>query len=256
MKITYFDLYQLHWPDRSIPLWGQTLYKKKFHDKNMKSSSLKFQSKELDETILCISELIKEGKIKAWGLSNETSYGMMMYCEACKRLNVPLPSTIQQDFGLLDRRFEESLVEICSFFNIVLLSYGTLNGGSLSGKYLDRVLDDNESKRLKVDELKQAATEKSRHVSTPGFQPRYHAKRSLNAIAKYQDLALKHNISLVHLSYAWALSRFYMGSVIIGTTNVAQVIENCASSSINLSEEIISEIDKIHDELPNPNATT
>lgn len=166
MKITYFDLYQLHWPDRSIPLWGQTLYKKEFHDKNMKSSSLKFQSKELDETILCIGELIKEGKIKAWGLSNETSYGMMMYCEACKRLNVPLPSTIQQDFGLLDRRFEESLVEICSFFNIVLLSYGTLNGGSLSGKYLDRVLDDNESKRLKVDELKQAATEKSRHVST------------------------------------------------------------------------------------------
>lgn len=254
MKTSYVDLYQLHWPDRPVPLWGSASFTKDQKEKWLAGSAMKFQSKELDEAVICLGELIKEGKIKAWGLSNETSYGVMMFCEACLRLKVPLPASIQNDFGLLDRRFEDSLAETCSFFNVSLLSYGSLNGGALSGKYLDRVCNESESKRLNVESLKKARTANSRHEKTPEFQPRYHAPRSLHAVAKYQELAQKHNLSLVQLSYAWALSRYYMGSVIIGTTSVEHVIEDCNAATVTLSDEVLKDIDNIHNELPNPNA--
>ena len=129
LRTNYIDLYQLHWPSRYTPLWG----KSRFDITQVKPDS---EVAAFEETVLALGELIRAGKIRHWGLSNETSFGVCQWCETAKRLGVPLPITIQNDFSLVDRRFETELAEACAHYKISLLPYGPLAGGTLSGKFL------------------------------------------------------------------------------------------------------------------------
>ncbi len=231
MQIDAIDLYQLHWPDRVAPVFGKTQFDAADADAHAAVS--------FEEQVRAMGELIAAGKIRFWGVSNETPYGLAMHCETAKRLGVPLPVSIQNDFSLLDRRFEAGLAEVCHAYGVKLLAYGALNGGALTDKYYDG-----------------SVTEGARHRKFATFQSRYHAPRSLAAGAEYRKVAQAAGISLAALALRWAKSRWYMGSVIFGATSAAQLRECLnAYAAGPLSAAIEAEIEAIHVERRNPNAT-
>ncbi|KXZ51028.1 hypothetical protein GPECTOR_14g268 [Gonium pectorale] len=228
LQTDYVDLYQIHWPARYVPTWGKRQYRKE----------LERPAVSFEDQVRVMGALIKEGKIRHWGLSNETSYGACQMCEAAKRLGVPPPVSIQNDFAPVYRHFEEELAETCapSAYNVGLLAYGVLAGGTLSGKYLN-----------------DAKPERSRHSDFPNFQPRYHNPRTMAAAAEYAALAKRVGLSPATLAQAWAASRWYMGSVIIGATTLEQLRENIAACQVELDASTLEEMDAIHLRHRNPN---
>eukprot|EP00741_Cyanophora_paradoxa_P008688 tig00001368_g8411.t1 len=230
LKTTYIDLIQLHWPDRYAPLWGANQY----------HAQQDWRGAPFEESVAALGELIKEGKIRHWGLSNETTFGVCHFAEAAKRLGVPLPVSIQNDFSLVDRRFESELAEACApgNYNIGLLPYGPLAGGTLTGKFLDG-----------------SKPAKARHVLFPGFQPRYHAEPTMAATRKYAELAKKHGITPTQLALAWCKSRWYVASTIIGATSVEQMREDVEAFRVTLSPDVLAAVDAIHAEARNTNVT-
>jgi len=241
LQTNYVDLYQLHWPDRYVPLWGNAEYKEELIGKHQHKPDAARPRINMDDTCKVLKALIEEGKIKAWGVSNETTYGVCSWSEAAKRVGCPGPISIQNDFCLLDRRFETELAEACSRPNhdLGLLCYGALLGGFLTDKYCDTPKDEWKTKLAGA-----------RHVKNGTFQRRYHA--NLDIVKKYQKVAQKYNISLAQLAVTWCRTRFYMGSVIIGATSMAQLEENMSCSNMTLSKECLEELDDIHLERQNP----
>eukprot|EP00916_Digyalum_oweni_P016727 GHVL01027415.1.p1 GENE.GHVL01027415.1~~GHVL01027415.1.p1 ORF type:complete len:164 (-),score=14.93 GHVL01027415.1:99-590(-) len=157
--------------------------------------------------------------------------------EAAKSLGMPGPITIQNDFSLMDRRFEGELEETCapSHCNLSLLPYGVLAGGALTGKYSNG-----------------AQPEKCRHTLFPTFQSRYHSSKALKTADRYVEVAKKAGLSPVHLALGFARSMDYIQSIIMGSTSVAQLEECMSAFEIELSEETLKQIDEIHFSTPNP----
>lgn len=239
LKTTYIDLYQLHWPDRYTPLWGSNQYKKELEGKHQQQERADPHDRvDFDEVVRCMGTLIKDGLIRSWGVSNESSFGVCTWCHAAQRLGVPPPVSIQNDFSLLDRRFDGELAETCSDINhnLGLLAYGSLAGGTLAGKYSNGERPPG-----------------GRHSLFPKFQPRYWCPRSIEAADAYGAIAAKHGLTSAQLALAWAYSRFYMGAVIIGATSIPQLEENIKACEVELSAEVIAEIDAVHTRLRNPN---
>jgi len=145
---------------------------------------------------------------------------------------------LARDFSLLYRSFESELAEACSpkHHNLTLLVYGALNGGALSGKYLDG-----------------SASSSARFHFAPTFQPRYHAKAAAETTAEYVALAKQHGMSGATLAQAWCYSRHYVGSVIIGATSIEQLEANWQAACVPLSEEVLRRVDDIHVARRNPN---
>lgn len=239
MKTDYIDLYQLHWPDRYTPLWGSHVYQKSMEGLHSQQPRPNPEDRvPFDDVVKCLGELLEEGSIKHWGVSNETSYGVCQWVAAAQRCGVRPPISIQNDFSLLDRRFEGELAETCSSINcnLGLLAYGALNGGTLSGKYSQG-----------------AKPAKARHTLFGGFQSRYHCDAALQAADLYADIASDVGITPAQLALAWAFSRHFMGAVIIGATTVEQLIENVKASEVELSKETLARIDAVHAQIRNPN---
>ncbi|GFR50541.1 hypothetical protein Agub_g12815 [Astrephomene gubernaculifera] len=228
LQTHYVDLYQIHWPARYVPLWGKRQYRRQ----------LQRPAVSFEEQVRVMGELIKEGKIRHWGVSNETSYGVAQMCEAARRLGVPPPVSIQNDFAPVCRHFEEELAETCApgAYNLGLLAYGVLAGGTLSGKYLGG-----------------ATPAGARHTDFPNFQARYHSPATQAAAAEYAALAARKGLSPAALAQAWAASREYMGAVIVGATSLEQLKENIAACQLELDEETLAEMDAIHLRHRNPN---
>ena len=238
LQTPYVDLYQLHWPDRYKPLWGNNVYMSQLEGKHEQQPRESSERIPFDEVVLCLGELIDAGLIKAWGLSNESSFGVCAWCESAKRLGVPQPASIQNDFSLCDRRFEGELAETCSPINhnLGLMAFGCLNGGTLTGKYGAG-----------------ATPEGARHTAFPAFQARYRAERSLAASQKYAELAAREGLSPATLALAWAYSRSFMASVIVGATSLPQLRENMEAADVVLTKDCLRAIDEIHMQQRNPN---
>uniref|UniRef100_A0A7S1DKA7 NADP-dependent oxidoreductase domain-containing protein n=1 Tax=Hemiselmis andersenii TaxID=464988 RepID=A0A7S1DKA7_HEMAN len=227
LKTDYLDLYQLHWPERGTPTFGALEYKRSMDNDDDVS---------FDESVGAIGELIKAGKVKHWGISNENAVGVMRFLESAKRLGVPPPVSIQNDFALVDRRFEQDgTAEACSPKSsgvengVSLLAYGALAGGTLSGKYHEK-----------------KDTDKARHTLYPEFQSRYHSQGTMDATKDYVEAAKKHGLSGVDLAYGWAATREYMGSVIIGATTMEQLKANIAAFEKTIPKELLEEVDAIN----------
>lgn len=229
LQTTYLDLYQLHWPERYTPCFGALGYVR---------ANERQDAVAIEEQVAAIGELIKSGKIRYWGLSNENSFGVTKFVHACQKLGVPLPVSIQNDFAFVDRRFEQDgTAEACSPYNvggngIGLLAYGALAGGTLSGKY--------------ADPAAAAQLAESRHAKFPDFQPRYHANSTKEMAAEFAKIANKYSIAPAQLALAWAAAREYMGSVIIGATSMAQLKENIAAFDITIPKECEAELEKLY----------
>jgi len=248
LQTTYIDLYQLHWPERYVPLFGRSIF-----DPSPEGGHQLVPNKSefgtIEEQVQAMGELISNGKILHWGLSNETSYGVMLFCQTADKLGVPRPISIQNDFSLVDRRFEMELAETCHHMNVSLLAYGPLAGGALSGKYTPGFEKGSEG-------LESRAPEDSRHLKYPKFQPRYLGQATAEAAAKYCEIAKSNALSPTTLALAWCTTRSYIkdvGAVIIAATTMAQLKENMCAMSVKLDEKCIADIDRVHRANPNPN---
>ncbi|CEM25087.1 unnamed protein product [Vitrella brassicaformis CCMP3155] len=226
MQTSYIDLYQLHWPDRYVPKFGSTVYDPAQHY----PTAVPFE-------IICraIKELLDEGLIRSWGLSNETPFGVAQFAAAAHRVGIPKPVSIQNSFSLVHREFEQTLAESCAHwnYNLSLLPWSPLAGGALSGKYLEG-----------------QKPEGARMTIWPFFQSRWLNPRCVSAIERYKALADAEGMSLTTLSLAWINSRNYMenGSTIIGATKMDQLKEciDAFEEGVTLSERTLEAIDEVH----------
>jgi len=229
LRCEYIDLFQLHWPQRYVPAFGKVEYKvEKERPEDMPTPE------HFDRQVLAVKALFDAKLIRNWGLSNETSFGLMAFCAACDRNGVPRPVSVQNDMSMMFRRFEEELAEVCRHMNIAGMPYGALAGGTLSGKY--------------DDDAKEPPSKTARHAGTANFQPRYHTEIARQVAKKYSALARKHGLTPAQLALAWMKSRFYNTSVIIGSTSVIQIEENIDAFNITLSQEVLDEVDALHAE--------
>ena len=225
LQTDYIDLYQLHWPERNTNCFGVKNYK----------HSLSEQWKDnFGEVVETLNNLIKQGKIRHYGLSNETPYGILRYLEEAKAKNLAQPITIQNPYSLLNRTFEIGNAEISIKKNIGLLAYSPLAFGILSGKFLNG---------------KQHP--KSRVALYPQMN-RYNNPQVESAVKKYAEIAQKYQLSLTQLALAFVNQQPFLISNIIGATNLNQLKENIESISISLSEEISQEIEAVFVQQPNP----
>ena len=223
LKTDYVDLYQLHWPERITNTFGNRNYQY-FNDSW--EDNFEFILEKL-------KELIKIGKIRHIGLSNENPWGIMKFLEYSKQ-ELPKMITVQNPYSLLNRLFEVGSSEICKRENVGLLAYSPLGFGILTGKYFNGNMPKN-----------------SRLDLFPTLK-RYSNENSIKAAKLYDEVAKKHNLSLTHLSLSFVNDRPFVTSNIIGATNLEQLKENIESVNIKLSDEIISEINSINNKIPNP----
>lgn len=225
LKTDYIDLYQLHWPERQTNTFGVRDYT---HNPNDRWTD------NFNEILHNLDEIIKSGKIRQVGISNEKAWGTMRYLEESKTNNLPRMITIQNAYSLLNRVFEGDIAEISLREDIGLLAYSPMAFGVLSGKYIKGIEADNA--RLKL---------------FPRFA-RYSGDKATEATKRYLQIAEDHNMTLAQMSLAFVTDRPFITSNIIGATSLEQLEENIDSININLSDEIMTAINAVHAELPNP----
>ena len=224
LKTDYIDLYQLHWPERQTNTFGQRGYKFNEND---------HWDENFESVLMTLKDIIKQGKVRQIGLSNENPWGLMRFIELSKK-NLPKMISIQNPYSLLNRLFEVGNAEICIKENVGLLAYSPLGFGVLSGKYLGGKIP--EDSRLKL---------------FPNLK-RFAGKESMHAAEHYMQIALKHGISLAQMSLAFVNSRRFVTSNIIGASKMYQLKENIESININLNDEILAEIENVQNKIPNP----
>lgn len=225
LQTDYIDLYQLHWPERQANFFSVRDYK---HNSN---DPWKDNFKQILETL---DNIVKEGKIRHVGISNEKAWGTMRYIEESNKNDLPRIKTIQNPYSLLCRTFEGDMAEVSIRENVGLLAYSPLGFGVLSGKYIKGTAADNA--RLKL---------------FPRFA-RYSSDQSTEATKQYLKIAEKHNMSLAQMALAFVNQQPFLTANIIGATNLEQLKENMSSIDIELSKEQLAEINAVHDTIPNP----
>lgn len=238
LQTDYLDIFYLHWPSRPLALFGKSVYTASMKDKHPFFGNGAYTTIQIEESVRAMGELIKEDKIKAWAISNENAFGIGHIMNVCAKFGVDPPCCIQNDFSLCDRRFEAELAEACAAwnYNIAGVPYGLLCGGALSGKYIGG-----------------KKPEGVRHTLFPDFQPRYVHPATADATAKYAEVAQQAKLSLTVLALAWARTRFFNQSLIVGVSNMEQLNECLGTVNVELSEQTQADIDKIHFQNKNPN---
>ncbi|MBU2927856.1 aldo/keto reductase [Winogradskyella psychrotolerans] len=225
LKTDYIDLYQLHWPERNTNTFGVRDYKTNPKDK---------WEDNFNEILHNLDEIIKSGKIRQVGISNEKAWGTMRYLEESKRHSLPRMITIQNAYSLINRVFEGDLAEVAQRENIGLLAYSPMAFGVLSGKYVNGT-----------------AAKDARLNAFPHFS-RYNSTNATEATKRYLKIAEDYDMSLAQMSLAFVNERPFITSNIIGATNLEQLEENIDSINVTLSEEILKAIDAVHADIPNP----
>lgn len=223
LQIDYIDLYQMHWPERVMNMFGKRGV-----------SKIDNQWKENFFEVLSIFDaLIKEGKIKHIGVSNENPYGVMKFISESEKNNLPRIVSIQNPYSLLNRLYEVGLSEIGMRENVGLLAYSPLGFSFLTGKHLSGIIPN------------------SRLGLFPQFS-RYSNENCIRATKLYQELAQANGLTLTQMALAFVNQQDFVTSTIIGATTMEQLQENIAALETVLSSEVINEINKIQELIPNP----
>ncbi len=224
LQTDYIDLYQIHWPDRYVPMFGSTSYEPdKEHD-----------TTPIAEQVQALAELVKAGKVRHIGLSNETPWGVMEFIRCAEQLGLSKIVSIQNAYHLMNRSFENGLAEVCRHTNIGLLAYSSLAFGHLTGKY---ITDPNAKGRIN---------------QFSNFGQRYNKVNVPVASREYARIAQEVGLSPTTLALAFARTRWFTSSVILGATSMNQLKENMDSAEVVLSPEALERIDAVHSRYPNP----
>lgn len=227
LQTDYIDLYQIHWPERYVPAFGAWQYD---------------PTKEREETpileqVEAMAAAIKAGKIRAYGLSNETAWGLCEFTRVAKENRLPLPASVQNGYSLVNRLFDGDLAEASRRVNVPLLAYSPLAMGILSDKFGSNPWP--------------AA---ARLQKFPAFGERYKRPRAIEAATQYRRLAQKHGLPLAGMALAFAKNRFFTASTIIGATSIKQLDELAGFFALNLSKELQEQIEAINAIYPSPAA--
>ncbi|MGS2718515.1 NADP(H)-dependent aldo-keto reductase [Eionea flava] len=225
LQTDYVDLYQIHWPDRKTNFFGRLGCVSLEQDEDIIP---------LEETITALGELLKAGKIRHYGLSNETPWGVMEVCRVADKLGLPYPVTIQNPYNLLNRTYEIGLAEMSLREHIGLLAYSPLAFGMLSGKYYGGVLPEG-SRLALYDRF-------TRYTNS-------YAKAAADA---YVDLAREHQIDPSEFALAFVNQQQFVTSTIIGATTLEQLATNLRSVDVTFTDEILTDIASIHQRYCNP----
>ena len=225
LKTDYIDLYQLHWPERNTNAFGRLGYE---HNDNKEWN-------KFEDVLGHLKNFIKDGKIRDVGLSNETPWGVSKCLDLAKEHHLPRMMSIQNPYNLLNRTYEIGLAEISIREKIGLLAYSPLGSGYLTGKYRNNQLPKN-----------------SRMERDGDFWTRYNKPNTTRAVDAYYEIAKKHNIDFAQMSLKFCEIQPFMTSVIIGATTLDQLKTNIESVNINLSDEVVNEINEVQKIYPNP----
>ncbi len=223
LQIDYVDLYQLHWPDRPTNYFGELSYT--HHNADFIA---------LEESLLVMADLIKAGKIRHTGLSNETPWGVLEALRAAERKKLPRAVSIQNPYSLLNRSFEVGLAEIAMREKIGLLAYSPLAFGVLSGKYLGGKKPYG-----------------ARLTSYERFQ-RYAGRKAEEATRRYVAIATKHGLDPAQMALAFVHRQPFVTSAIIGATTLKQLEANIESITLAPNNEVLREIEAVQQDIPNP----
>ena len=230
LKIDVIDLYQIHWPVRSVPAFGGIYYQPKDDD----GTSIHVQLEALHK-------LVQAGKVRAVGLSNETPYGVHEFVRLAEQYGLPRVATVQNGYSLLNRSVENALDETLQRLGVSLLAYSPLSFGLLSGKYDDTGLTGPGAPAL----ARLTKFESSR-------KQRWGRPEALAAAKRYSALAREHGLTPLQLALAFCYTKWQVASTIIGVTSVAQLDECLNAWGTPLSKDLLVQIDAIRWELRDP----
>ena len=225
LKTDYIDLYQLHWPERKTNYFGKLGYEHK--DDN--------QWNNFEEILNSLNEIIKTGKIRYIGLSNETAWGLSKFLELSKLKKLPKMMSVQNPYNLLNRTYEVGLAETSIREKTGLLAYSPLAFGYLSGKYRNDKMPEGSRMKLFGDQF-----------------PRYKTKSATNIIEFYYNIAKENNLDFAQMSLKFCEIQEFVTSVIIGATTMEQLKTNVESVNVKLDQNVIKKINEIQKLYPNP----
>ncbi|HET7033418.1 MAG TPA: aldo/keto reductase [Casimicrobiaceae bacterium] len=227
LKLDCIDVYQIHWPQRNVPMFGATEFDPKKEKEN--------EGPSIAEQVEAMAALVKAGKIRYYGLSNETAWGVCEFRRVARELGAPGPVTLQNSYSLVSRGVDNDLAETLFRESMSLLAYSPLAGGMLSGKYLDG-----------------AKPPKSRFTLFDTLGVRFKRPMVAEAIAAYAELARRREITLPQLALGYVKSRWYVGATIVGATTMAQLEEDIAAAQVELDAQTLADVEAIQIRYANP----
>ena len=225
LQTDWIDLYQIHWPQRNVPTFGATYF----------DPARETEGPAIREQVEGMAAMIAAGKIRHYGLSNETAWGVCEFRRVARELGLPGPVTIQNSYSLVSRNVDNDLAEVLFREQMSLLAYSPLAGGLLSGKYLGG-----------------AKPAGARFTLFDNFGLRFRKPMVAEAVEAYAALAARRGISLVQLALGYVKSRWYLGATIVGATTIAQLAEDIDGAQFELDAETLAEIGAVQARYPNP----
>jgi aryl-alcohol dehydrogenase-like predicted oxidoreductase len=224
LQSDYIDLYQLHWPERNVPMFGGYAF-----DPNAEHAAT-----PILEQLETLSDLVRAGKIRYVGLSNEHPWGVLEFLRVAREHNLPRIVSTQNAYNLLNRVYDYGLAEVCFREQVSLLAYSPLAFGHLSGKYL---LNPSASGRITL---------------FAGFGQRYSKPNVVPAVKAYIEVAQRYGLTPTQLALGWMVQRWCVASTIIGATTPAQLRENIDAWNVKLPAQAVADIDTVHLRYTNP----
>jgi len=231
LQTDVIDLYQLHWPTRNVPLFGQ-MYFDPTKDREVTSMHTQLEA---------LGKLVKAGKVRAIGLSNETPYGVCEFVRLAEKYGLPRVATVQNAYHLLNRTHENGLDEVMHHLNVSLLAYSPLAFGLLSGKYDESGITGPQAPK----DGRIAMFESVR-------KQRWGRPEALAAARRYNALAREHGMSPAHMALAFCNSKWQVASTIIGVTTQAQLDEDIDAFNTVLPADLLKAIDALRHEMRDP----
>jgi aryl-alcohol dehydrogenase-like predicted oxidoreductase len=211
----YIDLYQTHWPDPDFPI---------------------------EESLEALDRLVEQGKLRAVGCSNESAYGLTKSLWMADRHGTARYETIQNNYSLMNRRFEDELENVCTREQVSLLPYSPIGGGVLSGKYLDGEMPDGT----------RFAKYKDHSPRTQAMLRRFLNEQTLSTTARVHEIARECGVAPVTFSIAWTLTKKFVGSTLIGVTSPEQLDEHLAAADAKIPHDALEACDRLKRDIPYP----
>ena len=231
LQTDVIDLYQIHWPERHVPAFGI-----KYYDPARETSQT-----PIHEQLETLAGLVKAGKVRHVGLSNETPYGVHEFVRLAEQHGLPRVATVQNPYCLINRSYDNALDETCHRLSVSLLAYSPLGFGLLTGKY--------DASGIEGPDVPQGARIAS-YASVR--KQRWGRPEALAASRRYNQLAREHGLTPTQLALAFCYTNWRVASTIIGVTSLAQLDEDLAAWDTPLSPELLAAIDQIRWQVGDP----